>query len=102
MAGFAARFQPGCRTLMPAAFIYALAVSRRTPVACSMPRKDQLSRPKAITCCRLSSLNTLLMALEATLPLGVVNVPGDFLYGRFQVTLYGRFWVLCRVADYAE
>jgi hypothetical protein len=42
------------------------------------------------------------MALEATLPLGVVNVPGDFLYGRFQVTLYGRFWVLCRVADYAE
>jgi isocitrate dehydrogenase kinase/phosphatase len=40
------------------------------------------------------------MALEATLPLSVVNVPGDFLYAGFQVTLYGRFWVFPE--DYDE
>ena len=94
MAGFAVRTQPGARTWMPAAFKYPLAVSRRTPVACSMRRKDQPSRPKAIICCRLSSLNTLLMPREATLPPRVVNVPGDyFSMAGFEVTLYGRFWV---------
>ena len=94
MAGFAVRTQPGARTWMPVAFRYPLAVSRRTPVACSMRRKDQPSRPKAIICCRLSSLNTLLMSLEATLPLSVVNVPNDYFYmAGFEVTLHGRFWV---------
>jgi hypothetical protein len=94
MAGFVVRTQPGARTWMPAAFRYPLAVSRRTPVACSMRRKDQPSRPKAIICCRLSSLNTLLMPREATLPPRVVNVPGDyFSMAGFEVTLYGRFWV---------
>src|SRR5215217_920283 len=84
MAGFAVRTHPGARTWMPAAFIYALAVSRRTPVACSMRRKDQPSRPKAIICCRLSALNTLLMAPEATCLAGDVNVPARLLlYGRF-------------------
>jgi hypothetical protein len=53
------------------------------------------SRPKAIICCRLSSLNTLLMAPEATLPPGDVNVPGDyFSLAGFEVTTYGRFWVI--------
>ena len=100
MAGFAVRTQPGARTWMPAAFRYPLAVSRRTPVACSMRRKDQPSRPKAIICCRLSSLNTLLMPREATLPPRVVNVPGDyFSMAGFEVTLYGRFWVTPE-ADY--
>src|SRR5215203_6047989 len=49
-----------------------------------MRRKDQPSRPKAIICCRLSSLNTLLMAPEATCLAGDVNVPARLLlYGRF-------------------
>jgi hypothetical protein len=59
-----------------------------------MRRKDQPSLPKAIICCRLSSLNTLLMPLQATGPACVVNVPDDFFYmAGFEVTLYGRFWV---------
>jgi len=93
MAGFAARPQPpGGRTLIPAAFTYPPAVSRRTPVACSIRRKDHPSRPKAMICCRLSSLNTLLMALEVTLPPSVVNVPGDyFSLAGFEVTIHGRF-----------
>src|ERR1041385_6725315 len=34
------------------------------------------------------------MALEATLPLSVVNVPNDyFSMAGFEVTLHGRFWV---------
>jgi hypothetical protein len=34
------------------------------------------------------------MALEATLPHSVVNVPGDyFSMAGFEVTTYGRFWV---------
>ena len=44
---------PRRRTATPAAFRYALAVSRRTPVACSMRRSDQPSRPSARTCCLL-------------------------------------------------
>jgi hypothetical protein len=52
-----------------------------------MRRKDQPRRPKAIICCRLSSLNTLLIPLEATLPPSVVNVPRLLLYGGFEVTL---------------
>ena len=47
MAGFA-RPQPGARTWRPAALRYLLAVSRRTPVACSMRRKDHPSWPKAL------------------------------------------------------
>ena len=93
MAGFALT-QPGWRTLIPAPLRYTLAVSRRTPVACSMRRKDQPSLPKAIICCRLSSLNTLLMPLQASLPRSAVNVPDDFFYmAGFEVTLYGRIWV---------
>jgi len=63
-------------------------------VACSIRRKDQPSRPKAIIFCRLSSLNTLLMPLEATLPPSDVNVLGDyFSLAGCEVTTYGRFWV---------
>jgi len=43
------------------------------------------------------------MPLEATLPPSDVNVPGDyFSMAGFEVTSYGRFWLLCRVPDYAE
>ena len=63
-------------------------------MACSIRRKDQPNRPKASICCRLSSLNTLLMAPEANLPPGDVNVPGDhFSLAGFEVNLYGRFWL---------
>src|SRR5687767_16033920 len=59
-----------------------------------MRRKDQPRRPKAIICCRLSSLNTLLMPLQASLPRSAVNVPRDyFSMAGFEVTIYGRFWV---------
>src|SRR5258706_11218125 len=69
-----------------------LAVSLRTPVACSICRKDHPSFPSAMTCCFFSSLKTLLMPREPiSAPFGV-NVPGSAMAG-FQVTLYGRFWV---------
>src|SRR6185437_8904475 len=55
---------PVRRTAMPAAFKYALAVSRRTPVVASMRRSDHPRRPSARTCCRLDSLKTLLMSGE--------------------------------------
>jgi len=55
---------PVRRTAMPAAFKYALAVSRRTPVVPSMRRSDHPRRPSARTCCRLDSLKTLLMSGE--------------------------------------
>src|SRR5579862_266811 len=86
MAGFEAARRPqppGGRTAMPAAFRYALAVSRRTPVACSIRRSDQPRRPKAKTCCFLSSLKTLAIAAEAITPLAVVNVPEIISVGRF-------------------
>src|SRR5262245_42166322 len=62
MAGFAGvRRQPGRLTEIPAAFRYAPAVSRRTPVSCSIRRSVQPSFPNAMTCCFFSSLKTLLM-----------------------------------------
>jgi hypothetical protein len=40
----------------------------------------------------------LLMSLEATLPLSVVNVPNDyFSMAGFEVTLHGRFWLTAEV-----
>src|SRR5687768_11759186 len=64
-----------------------------------MRRKDQPRRPKAIICCRLSSLNTLLMPLQASLPRSAVNVPRDyFSMAGFEVTIYGRFWVTPEVS----
>jgi len=60
MAGFAGarRPHPGRHTTTPADFRYALAVSLRTPVACSMRRKGHPSFPSAMTCCFFSSLKS--------------------------------------------
>src|SRR5205823_6475656 len=57
---------PGDRTAIPAAFKYALAVSRRTPVASSIRRSGHPSRPSTSTSCRFASLKTL--AIPATSP----------------------------------
>ena len=68
---------------IPAAFRYALAVSRRTAVAGSMRRSDHPSRPSASTCCCLSSPKTLLMpAKEHAFP-AAVNVSAATCGGRF-------------------
>src|SRR6185437_9162572 len=75
---------PVRRTAMPAAFKYALAVSRRTPVVASMRRSDHPRRPSARTCCRLDSLKTLLMSGEGPLRprrrqrLGLASAGGRF------------------------
>ena len=65
---------PRSRTGIPAAFKYALAVSRRTVVACSMRRSDHPSRPSASTCCCLLSPKTLLMPATEHAFLADVNV----------------------------
>src|SRR4029453_7246606 len=77
-----------------AACRYALAVSRRTPVASSIRRSDHPSRPSAITCCRFSALKTLAIPAVGCLPSACVNVsaPGVALAG-FQVSINGRIWV---------
>ena len=97
LAGFGAGVAgagAGRRTAIPAAFRYALAVSRRTPVASSMRRSDQPSRPSARTCCCLSSLKTLVIPAGRPQPprrrqrLGrATSLAG------FQVSITGRFWV---------
>ncbi len=51
---------PGGRTGISAAFKYAAAVSRRTPVAFWMRRSDQPNCPSAMTCFFFSSVKTLL------------------------------------------
>ena len=79
----AARGCRGGRTAMPAAFKYALAVSRRTPVASSMRRSDQPSRPSAITCCRFSALKTLAIPAVGAQPTACVNVSTPAPLGRF-------------------
>src|SRR5271157_3367440 len=68
LAGFGARRpQPlGGRTAIPAAFRYALAVSRRILVVCWIRRSDHPSRPRAKTCCFFSSFKTLAMPTEPT------------------------------------
>src|SRR5271157_3084341 len=68
LAGFGARRpQPlGGRTAIPAAFRYALAVSRRILVVCWIRRSDHPSRPRATTCCFFSSFKTLAMPTEPT------------------------------------
>jgi len=68
LAGFdGARFPqpPGGRTAIPAARRYAPAVSRRTPVACSIRLSGHPSLPSATTCCFFSVLKTLLIPTEA-------------------------------------
>src|SRR5215469_8073759 len=68
------------------------------PVSCSMRRNGQPSRPNARTCCRFSSLKTLLMPTKATAPYVGINVPDSFPLAGFEVTLFGRFWVTHEVA----
>src|SRR5579864_2693282 len=91
------------RTAMPAARRYALAVSRRIPVASWMRRSDQPSRPNARTCCCLCSLRTLLMAakdhavLRRRQRLGALPVVAGF-----QVSISGRFWVSTEAAGVFE
>jgi hypothetical protein len=94
---FAASARRGGRTGTPAACGYALAVSR-TPVASSMRRSDQRSRPSAITCCRFSALKTLAIRAVGEPPIACVNVsaPGAALAG-FQVSINGRIWVSTEV-----
>ena len=79
---------------MPATFRYALAVSRRTPVASSMRRSGQPRRPRARTCSRFSLLKTLAIPARELAPVAVVNVPtrSASLAG-FQASFNGRFWV---------
>src|SRR5580704_17723358 len=93
MAGFAAvagfrPHPPGGRSAIPAAFRYPLAVSRRTPVVCSIRRSDQPSRPRAITCCFFSSLKTLLTLTELIPPSGSMSWI-SYLIGRFS---RGHLW----------
>ena len=52
-------------------------------MACSIWRSYQPRRPKARTCCFLSSLKTLAMPTESTNPRAGVNVPEVIFVGRF-------------------
>src|SRR4051794_40670423 len=61
------------------------------PVSCWMRLSGQPSRPSAMTCCRFSSLKTLLTSMEGN-PSIVLNVL-PFLLAGFQLSLIGRFWV---------
>src|SRR5437660_4296500 len=71
---------PRPRTPIPAAFRYALAVSLRTAVSCSIRRSDQPSRPSARTCCFLSSLKTLLILAQEHGSRAFVNVAVRYLW----------------------
>jgi hypothetical protein len=95
LAGFAASTTcRGARTAMPAPRRYAPAVSRRIPVASSIFRSDQPSRPSASTCCFFSSLKTLAIPAGGPRPLRLVNVPAPSLHlAGFEGSITGRFWV---------
>src|SRR6266567_34632 len=95
MAGFEGLWRPhppGRRSAMPAPRRYSPAVSRRTPVACSMRRSDQPSRPNAMTCSRFSLLKTWLMSTEANFPLRQLCLKPSP-YGRFSLD---HLWLLLR------
>src|SRR5271166_1153318 len=101
LAGLGARRpQPlGGRTAIPAAFRYALAVSRRILVVCWILRSDHPSRPRAKTCCFFSSFKTLAMPTEPTSLRGI-QCPGRLLsLAGFQVIITGRFWVIAEVSQ---
>jgi len=85
--------QPGRRVAIPASFRYALAVSRRTPVASSIRRSVQPSLPSATTSCFFSFLKTFLTLTEGN-PHAMLNVLGSTPLAGFQVILIGRFWVI--------
>src|SRR4029453_10142744 len=74
----------GSPLAIPAALRYALAVSRRTPVACSMRRSGHPSRPRARTWCFFSSPKRLAIPAGEHSPGRRVNVLGcRYLTGRF-------------------
>ncbi len=96
LAGFvgARPHLPGGRKGIPAALRYAAAVSRCTPVARWMRRRDHPSRPNAMTCCLFCSLKTLLTSSEGIALALRVNVLDEGLsLAGFQVIMSGRFWV---------
>src|SRR4051812_45499984 len=73
---------PTCRGALiaiEAARRYALAVSRRMPVAPSIFLSDQPSRPSASTCCFFSSLKTLAIPARELAPIAFVNVPAPYI-----------------------
>src|SRR5713226_5280329 len=67
-----------------------------------MRRKGHPSRPRAITCCRFSSLKTLLMPTKATVPTSESTSQAPFSLTGFQVTIIGRFWVTAEAINYLE
>src|ERR1039457_5221009 len=58
-----------------------------------MRREGHPSRPRAITCCRFSSLKTLLIPTKATALRRNQRPRASFPLAGFEVTLIGRFWV---------
>jgi len=94
LAGFDSHHpQPqGGRTVIPTAFRYAPAVSRRIPVACWMRRSDQPSRPRAKTCCFF--VQDIGHALGAYKPARESMSRTLLSLAGFQVILTGRFWVI--------
>jgi hypothetical protein len=86
LAGFAGGRRPhapGGRTAIPAAFRYAPAVSRRTPVSCSMRRSGDPSRPRGnhLLFCRFAQ--DVAHIDEGYMPHAEINVPGLTPVGRF-------------------
>src|SRR6266700_4258011 len=69
----------GALMAIEAARKYALAVSRRIPVAASIFLSDQPSRPSASTCCFFSSLKTLAIPARELAPIAFVNVPAPYI-----------------------
>src|SRR4051812_10695314 len=69
----------GALIAIEAARRYALAVSRRMPVAPSIFLSDQPSRPSASTCCFFSSLKTLAIPARELPPVAFVNVPAPYI-----------------------
>jgi hypothetical protein len=91
---FCRRRWRGSRIAIPAALMYALAVSRRTPVACSMRRSGHPSRPRARTCCffpspkKWPSRRGITHSTAASTSWG-----GATSLAGFQVSMTGRSWV---------
>ena len=65
---------------MPAAFRYSDAVSRRTPVALSMRRSGQPSRPSATTCCSFRIAQDVAHAARGASAARRVNVSAQLLW----------------------
>ena len=96
IAGFGWAFAlagPAPRTGIPAAFRYSLTVSRRTPVARSIRRSGQPSRPSAQNLLLFVSSKTLLMPARNYTSLAGVNVLAGQLIAGFEVSINCRFWV---------